>query len=240
MRRLLPFVFGMLFLAGCATQQDLNAVKWEVDALKTRVAKAEDKLKEKERLTEQGLGNQAQLLAQYHELKEQVASLQGGMEETKASTKGTVKEDRLAALEREVMDLKALVETQKEPPRSLYETGLEKYRAGRYAEAMADLKSYLDAGADPALADDAQFWIGESLYSMEKYEDALLQYDMVAKRYSKGDKVPDALLKEGMAFHKTGDSQTGNLVLQRLIQGYPATEAAAKAKKIVKDGLPRE
>ena len=228
MRRLVPFVFGMLFLAGCATQQDLNAVKWEVDALKTRVAKAEDRLKEKERLTEQGLGNQAQLLAQYHELKEQVASLQGGMEETKASTKGTVKEDRLAALEREVMDLKALVETQKEPPKSLYETGLEKYRAGRYA------------GPDPALADDAQFWIGESLYSMEKYEDALLQYDMVAKRYSKGDKVPDALLKEGMAFHKTGDSQTGNLVLQRLIQAYPATEAAAKAKKIVKDGLPRE
>jgi tol-pal system protein YbgF len=239
MKRLVPFIFGMFFLAGCATQQDLNAVKWEVDALKTRVAKAEDKLKEKERLTEQGLGNQAELLAHYTELKEQISSLQGSIEEMKASSKGAGKEDRLTALEREVMDLKALVDAQKEPAKSLFETGLEKYRAGKFSEAMADLKSYLASSPDPALADDAQFWIGESLFSMEKYEDAILQYDMVAKRYSKGDKVAEALLKEGMSFHKTGDSQTGNLVLQRLILGYPNTDAAAKAKKIVKDGLPK-
>jgi tol-pal system protein YbgF len=240
MKRLVPFIFGMFFLAGCATQQDLNAVKWEVDALKTRVARAEDKLKEKERLTEQGLGNQAELLAHYSELKEQIASLQGSVEEIKATSKGSAKDDRLAALEREISDLRALVDAQKEPPKSLYETGLEKYRAGRYAEAMADLKSYIASSPDPNLADDAQFWIGESLFSMEKYEDAILQYDLVTKRYSKGDKVPEALLKEGMAFYKTGDGQTGNLVLQRLIQGYPATEAAAKARKIVKDGLPKD
>jgi tol-pal system protein YbgF len=239
MRRLLPFIFGMFFLAGCATQQDLNAVKWEVDALKTRVAKAEDKLKEKDRLTEQGLGNQAELLAHYTELREQIASLQGSVEEMKASSKGSGKEDRLVAIERELADLKALVETQKAPAKSLYETGLEKYQAGKFSEAMADLKSYLAASPDPALADDAQFWIGESLFSMEKYEDAILQYDVVAKRYSKSDKVPEALLKEGVSFHKSGDPQTGNLVLQRLIQGYPNTDAAAKAKKIVKEGLPK-
>jgi tol-pal system protein YbgF len=239
MKRLLPVILGMLLLAGCASQQDLNAVKWEVDALKTRVAKAEDKLKEKDRLTEQGLGNQAELLAHYTELKEQIASLQGNIEEMKASSKGSVKEDRLAALEREVMDLKALVETQKEPAKTIYETGIEKYQAGKYAEAIADLKSYLGSNPDPALADDAQFWIGESLFSMGKYEDAILQYDVVAKRYSKSDKVPEALLKEGISFHKSGDPQTGNLVLQRLIQGYPNTDAAAKAKKIVKEGLPK-
>jgi tol-pal system protein YbgF len=239
MKRLAPFFLGMFFLAGCATQQDLNAVKWEVDALKTRVAKAEDKLKEKERLTEQGLGNQAELLAHYGELKEQVASLQGSVDEMKVSSRGAVKEDRLVALEREIMDLKALIDAQKEPPKSLYETGLEKYRAGRFAEAVSDLKSYLASGPDADLADDAQFWIGESLFSLEKYEDAVLQYDMVAKKYSKGDKVPEALLKEGISFYKMGDSQTGNLVLQRLVQGYPGTEAATKAKKIIKDGLPK-
>jgi TolA-binding protein len=60
---------------------------------------------------------------------------------------------------------------------------------------------------------------------------------MVAKKYSKGDKVPEALLKEGMSFYKMGDAQTGNLVLQRLIQGYPGTESAARARQIMKDGL---
>jgi hypothetical protein len=40
-----------------------------------------------------------------------------------------------------------------------------------------------------------------------------------------------------MAFHKMGDSETGNIIMKQLIQGYPSTEAAAKAKKIVKGGL---
>ena len=236
MKRAATTLIVCIFLAGCATQQDMNAVKWETEALKTRVTKAEDKLKEKERLTEQGLGQQAELVAKYSELKEQISSLSGSMEELKASLKG-VKEERLSAMEKDIRDLKALLEASKHPPKSLLETGLEKFRAGRFAEAMADMKSYLASSPDPALADDAYYWIGESLYAQGKYEDAVIQYDTVSKKYPKGDKVPDALLKQGMSFYKMEDSETGNLVLERLVHGYPNTDAAAKAKKIMKEGL---
>ncbi len=237
MSRIFPALIVLFFLAGCASQQDLNAVKWEVDALKTRVTKAEDKLKEKDRLTEQGLGQQAELLARNTEIQEQIALLQGSIEELKMSTKGAVKEERLGAMEKEIMSLKALIDAQKQPPRSLIDTGLEKYRAGRFAEALSDLKAYLGSNPDPALVDDTQFWIGETYYSLGKYEDAILQYDMIEKKFSGSDKLPEALLKEGMAFYKTGDDETGNLILQRLIQGHPSTEAANKAKRIMKEGL---
>jgi tol-pal system protein YbgF len=237
MNRIFPFLFGLVFLAGCATQQDLNAVKWEVDALGTRLAKAEEKLKEKDRLTEQGLGQQAELQARYTEIQDQVASLQGKIDELKATTKTAVNEERVRALEKEIQNLKTLLEASKEPPKSLFDTGLEKYRAGRFSEALIDLKSFLSSNPDPSLVGDVQFWIGETLYSLGKYEDAILRYDTVVKKYSASDKVPDALLRQGMSFHKLGDDQTGNLVLQHLVQGYPASEAAAKAKKILKDGL---
>lgn len=237
MNRLFPSLIVLFFLAGCASQQDLNAVKWEVDALKTRVTKAEDRLKEKDRLTEQGLGQQAELQAGYTELQEQISLLQGGIEELKVATKGSVKEERLNAMEKEIMSLKSLIDAQKQPPRSLFDTGLEKYRGGRFADALSDLKAFLSSNPDPALVDDTQFWIGETYYSLGKYEDAILQYDMIEKKFGSSDKLPDALLKEGMAFYKTGDNETGNLILQRLIQRYPNSEAASKAKRIMKEGL---
>ncbi len=232
----IPILVICVFLAGCATQQDLNALKWETEALKTRVTKAEDKLKEKERLTAQGLGQQAELIANYNELKEQLASISGSVEEFKVSSRG-IKEERLAAMEKDIREMKALLEASRQPVKSHFEAGLEKFRAGRFPEAMADMKSYLASSPDPSLADDAHFWIGESLYAQGKYEDAVLQYDTVSKKFPKGDKVPDALLKQGMSFYKMEDSETGNLVLERLVHGYPNTDAAARAKKIMKEGL---
>ncbi|MRR14080.1 tol-pal system protein YbgF [archaeon] len=236
MKRSAAILIVCAFLAGCATQQDLNAVKWETEALKTRVAKAEDKLKEKERLTEQGLGQQAELIAKYNELKEQLSSLSGGIEELKASSRG-IKEERLASMEKDIREMKALLEASKQPAKSHFETGLEKFRAGRFPEAMADMKSYLASHPDPSLVDDAHFWIGESLYAQGKYEDAVIQYDTVSKKFPKGDKVPDALLKQGMSFYQMEDSETGNLVLERLVHGYPNSDAAARAKKIMKEGI---
>lgn len=237
MKKVFPFLLIGLFLAGCASQQDLNAVKWEVDALKTRVTKAEDRLKEKDRLTEQGLSQQAELQARLTELQEQMLSLQGSIDEANMAARGAVKEDRLNAMEKELLNLKMQLEATREQPKSLFETGLEKYRAGRFSEALSDFKSLLVSKPDPSIIDDVQFWIGETFYSLGKYEDAVLQYDTVAKKYSTSDKVPEALLKQGMSFYKLGDKETGALVLQRLIQGHPGTEAAAKAKKIIKDGI---
>lgn len=235
--RLFPVLICLAFLAGCATQQDLNAVKWEMDALNTRLVKAEEKIKEKDRLTEQGLGQQAELQARYTEILDQVASLQGKIDEMNAASKTAVNNERIKALEKEIQNLKTLIEVSKEPPKSLFDTGLEKYRAGRYSEALVDLKSFLSSNPDPSVADDAQFWIGETLYALGKYEDAILRYDTIAKKYNASDKVPDALLKQGMSFYKLGDDQTGKLVLEHLVQGYPASEAAEKAKRILKDGL---
>ncbi len=237
MKRIFPLLFCLAFLAGCATQQDLNSLKWEVDALNTRLARAEEKLKEKDRLTEQGLGQQAELQARYAEIQDQVASLQGRIDELKASNKTAVSEERIKSLEKEILNLKTQLEASKEPPKSLLDTGLEKYRAGRFSEALVDLKSFLASKPDPTVADDAQFWLGETYYAIGDYEVAAVEFDNVLKRYKTSDKVPDALLKKGLSFYKLGDDQTGKLVLEHLVQGYPSSEAAAKAGKILKNGL---
>ena len=80
MPRVVHLLF-LVFLAGCASQQDLNSLKWEVDALNTRLAKTEQQLREKDRVFSQTLSQQAELQARYTEIQDQLFSIQGRLEE---------------------------------------------------------------------------------------------------------------------------------------------------------------
>ena len=118
--------------------------------------------------------------------------------------------------------------------KSLYDSGFEKFKAGLYNDAVQDFKGFLAQNPDPGLADDAYFTMGESLYALAKYDDAILSYDTVVKKFKDSDKVPEALYKEGLSFLKMGDKDTGTLILQQLIKDHPKTDAAKKAKKALK------
>jgi tol-pal system protein YbgF len=239
MKRVFYFLF-LLSLAGCASQQDLNTLKWEVDTLNTRLVKMEKQLKEKDRVFQQSLTQQAELQVRYAEIQDQLFSIQGRLEEIQASSAGMGPsgegESRISALENDLQTIKEYLDKGQVVKKSLYETGVEKFRAGQYEDAASDLKSYLGQNPDPSLVDNAHFWIGESYYALGKFEDAILRYDLVVKKFSSSEKIPDCLLKQGMSFLKMGDKETGGLILQHLIQGHPETDAAAKAKKIMKDG----
>jgi len=43
----------------------------------------------------------------------------------------------------------------------------------------------------------------------------------VIKGFPAGDKVPDALLKQGMSFQKLGDKASAKIVYQQIINKYP-------------------
>lgn len=240
MKRVFSLLFLLSCLWGCASQQDLNSLKWEVDTLNTRLTKTEEQLRDKDRLFSQTLSQQAELQARYTELQDQLFSIQGRMDELKVSCSGgpgSATASKIDALEKEVQAIKEFLG--KKPavaPKSQYESGIEKFREGKYADAASTLESYLANNPDAALIDNAHFWIGECYYALGRYEDAILKYDLVVKKFKQSEKVPESLLKEGMSFMRMGDKETGALILQQLINGYPNTDAAAKAKKIVKDG----
>jgi tol-pal system protein YbgF len=80
-------------------------------------------------------------------------------------------------------------------------------------------------------ADNAQFWIGESYYREKWYEKAILEYQKVIEKYPRGNKVPAALLKQGLSFDKIGETSNARLVLKELIAKHPSTNEASIAKK---------
>jgi tol-pal system protein YbgF len=81
------------------------------------------------------------------------------------------------------------------------------------------------------LADNAQFWIGETYYGEKDFEGAILAYEAVLKKYPKSEKAPGALLKQGFSFIEIGDKKTGKTILEKVVELYPESREAELAKK---------
>jgi tol-pal system protein YbgF len=103
-----------------------------------------------------------------------------------------------------------------------------------YRAAIPRFKEFLKKYPNSDFADNAQYWVGECYYAVKDFEQAILEFDAVRRKYPKGDKVPAALLKQGFAFAELGDRVDARLILQELVDRYPQSEEAGKAKQKLK------
>ncbi len=113
---------------------------------------------------------------------------------------------------------------------SLYAAAYELFREGKYEKSREGFESFLKQYPDTEFSDNAQFWIGECYYFEKKYEKAIVEYDKVTKNFPDGNKVPYALLKQGLSFLKLGDKASAKLLLQQVIKDFPNTSQARIAR----------
>ena len=116
------------------------------------------------------------------------------------------------------------------PGEDEYRMALALVQQENYSEAIPRLRSYLRKNPDTALSDNAQYWIGECYYVQRDFNNAILAFYDVTRRYPKGDKVCAAMLKQGFAFAELGDAADARIVLERLIQLHPDCEEAGRAR----------
>lgn len=115
--------------------------------------------------------------------------------------------------------------------KEMYDLAKQAYDNGSLETARQGFEALINAYPDAPQADNAQFWIGETFYREKWYEKAILEYHKVIKNYPKGNKVPAALLKQGLAFSQLKDTTNARLVLSELVKKYPDSSEAAIARK---------
>jgi tol-pal system protein YbgF len=113
---------------------------------------------------------------------------------------------------------------------STYAGAYDIFKAGNYEKARTEFQNYLKLHPRSEYSGNAQFWIGECYYNEHKYEKAILEYEKVVKNFPDGNKVPAALLKQGLSFQKLGDKTSAQLILQQVIRDYPNTNQARVAR----------
>ena len=113
----------------------------------------------------------------------------------------------------------------------IYRDAYETYQKGDLEGARRKFEVFLRQYPNTDLSDNAQFWVGETYFVKKDYEKAILEYEKVIVKYPEGDKVPAALLKQGLAFHELGDRANARNLLRRVIDRYPQSEQAETARK---------
>jgi len=103
-------------------------------------------------------------------------------------------------------------------------------KSGRYDEAIASFKTFLNVYPSGEYADQAYYWLGESLLAKGENAAAIEAFNTLTKNYQKSSKYQAGLLKLAIAYQQVKRIGDAKAVLQRLIDEYPDSKAAERAR----------
>lgn len=233
MRQLLVFLALMSSLvSGCANLQQEQTLK----DIKSRLSELE-KTQLKTNAGMEELNNKFLLL------HEQVDVNKKTIGELKAMAVPVMPPEELKVVKLEAEAVKK-PEAKKEPtkreetkktevaqsPEALYNEAQNLFMAGRLAESIDKFADFILHYPKHTLADNAQYWIGETYYSQKEYQKALAEFKKVVDNYPNENKAPDALLKAAFSYLELNSREKAAEALKLLIERYPSSEAAARAK----------
>jgi tol-pal system protein YbgF len=119
--------------------------------------------------------------------------------------------------------------------KQLYATAKQAFDRNDIETARQGFQSLLKRFPRSENADNAQFWIGETYYRENWYEKAILEYQKVIEKYPKGNKVPAALLKQGLSFSNLRDKANARLIFEELTKKFPKSTESGIAKKKLRE-----
>jgi len=248
-KALLAIAVPFLLMAACTLTPP------QEDPVLIRLTEIERRLGALERVIANG--SLVELTMQMDALQRQAAELQGRTESLEHDAEGTAGrqrdlyvdlDDRIQTLERSVqnaqvsvMDGGSLAPGQLPLPsgtdRDNYQAAFELLKEQRYEPAAMAFQQFLVSYPDSQLADNAQYWLAESFYVTDQFENALKEFQVVISKFPRSRKVPDALLKIGYSNYELErwDSARGALVtLTREDSDYADTTAARLAEQRLK------
>lgn len=117
-------------------------------------------------------------------------------------------------------------------PQADYERSYQQLVNGDYQLAEAGFRAFLVAYPGNALAEDARFWIGESLYSRGEYREAAQAFLDAYNAAPRGLKAPETLLRLGMALSVLGQPTTACATYAQVLREYPDISAALRQRVV--------
>jgi tol-pal system protein YbgF len=115
--------------------------------------------------------------------------------------------------------------------RANYQAAFDLLKDGKYNEAISGFRQFLTTFPTSALADNAQYWLGEAHYVNKQYTDALRDFRTVLEKYPDSRKTPDALLKIGFCNYELKDWAGARSSLSQVVQRFGDTTAARLASQ---------
>lgn len=108
--------------------------------------------------------------------------------------------------------------------------GKSLYEQGKYREAYTLFES-LAKSANAQEAVEARYMMGECLFALKEYDQAILDYQTIITNYPSSAKAPTAMMQQALAFERLNDKDTAKILYKKLIASYKDSPEAAQAQQ---------
>jgi TolA-binding protein len=111
-----------------------------------------------------------------------------------------------------------------------YSGALGEYRRRNFSGAASQFSSLLKSGVQEDLADNCHYWIGESLYGMGQFREALGHFQTVFE-FAHSEKKDDAQMMIGNCYLALRDGQSARTSFSTLLSKYPTSPYVKRAQE---------
>jgi tol-pal system protein YbgF len=112
-----------------------------------------------------------------------------------------------------------------------YQAAFDLLKAGQYDRAIAGFQTFLSTYPNSALADNAQYWLGEAYYVNKQFPESLAAFQRVVEKFPGSRKLPDALLKIGYCDYELKDYSAARTALEQVPAKFPDSASARLAQQ---------
>ncbi|PPR36441.1 MAG: hypothetical protein CFH35_00997 [Alphaproteobacteria bacterium MarineAlpha9_Bin5] len=110
-------------------------------------------------------------------------------------------------------------------PEESYDAAYQLLRRADYGQAELALRVFIENYPDHELSGNAFYWLGETFYVRDDYENAKRAFAQGYKKFPTGPKAPDILLKLGMSFRGAMDDANACVIFKELNDDHPNAPA---------------
>ena len=216
-----------LLAAGCvATQQDMLQMQSQMDDLNNNLSSMQK--------------NQAELAVKMDDLSKNLNISSENMKDisTQMGRLSAKLEDLDMSMNKRVNAIGQTIRKQQEEvetallPAKLYNDAYNAYLNNNFDGASSGFKTYLAKFPTAEMAENAYFYMGESLYLRERWKESALAYATVLEKFPRSVRVPAARLKYALALLKLPEDKKSEAVkyLHSVVRDFPNSQEAETAR----------
>lgn len=126
------------------------------------------------------------------------------------------------------------------PPSSIdcsqtYDEAFILVRQLEYDKAISGFRNFLANCEKHDNAPNAHYWIGESYYMLDKFAEAIVEFNVLADDYRSSPNIDRALYKLARSHEELGQKDQARTIFLQVVDDYPGTLSAEQARDRLKE-----
>ena len=116
----------------------------------------------------------------------------------------------------------------------LYRSAFQLVKDKKYNNAEDTFNAFLYLFPESNYAANAQYWLSESIYALNDFTNAMVNFARVVEKYPNSSKVADAKLKIGYCYYEIKKWKEARFIFSSIVKDYPNTSLSQLAEKKIK------